>query len=266
MNLEERLKETAQLIIQRRNVVAFSGAGVSAESGVSTYRDKGGLWDRYPEGSSSGILGVLANHPEDAPKILSQFLSSFKNSKPNPGHLALAQLEQLGFLTHVITQNVDGLHKEAGNSIVYELHGSLYRRRCLSCGKKEQITKEELINSFEQRLERISQQVGSGFALGPQCSCGGNTRGDFVSFGESVQDLPEAMDAAQNCNLMLVLGTSGVVYPAASLPRIAKNKGAVLIEINPKESDLTPLMDIFIQGKSGELLPRVIDIIKESIN
>ena len=260
----EMIDKAAQLISKSKRVTALSGAGVSAESGISTYRDAGGLWDRYPEGSSGGIMAVMTNHPEDAPQILMGFLEGIKKARPNPGHLALVDLEKMGYLKAVITQNVDNLHREAGSSQVFEMHGNLYRLRCMKCNKKEIMERESYFKMIEElitKMKRFSmEEIASNL---PSCSCGGKARPDAVAFGEPVLDLSEAMAEAKACDLMLILGTSGVVYPAASMPGVAQSGGAKLIEINPLQSALTARCDLFLEGKTGEILPRIVSSLRE---
>ena len=256
--------KAAELIMSCRRGVALTGAGISAESGISTYRDTGGLWDRYNEGATGGMQGILAKYPEEAPKILNDFFSRLKNSRPNPAHKALSELEKMGYLRAVITQNVDNLHREAGNTRVYELHGNLFRLRCLQCGAKINLDREALFGMIDEVLEKLKHFSLSGMRrYFPVCPCGGTTRLDFVSFGEPVQDLNEALAEALSCDFMLVVGTSGVVHPAASLPRKAKSNGAFLIEINTKESELTKGCDLFIQGQAGDIFPKIISALKD---
>ena len=261
---QEMIDKSVRLISESRRVVALTGAGISAESGISTYRDPGGIWDRYPEGSSGGIMAVLVNHPEDAHQILMGFLNKIKAASPNPGHRALFDLEKMGYLRSVITQNVDNLHREAGNSRVLEMHGNIYRLRCLVCNKKKILGREacfEMMSELIMKIKRFSLKEMIRHL--PLCSCGGNTRPDVVAFGEPVQELGEAIAEAKACDLMLILGTSGVVYPAASLPDYARAGGACLIEINPRESALTEQCDLFLEGKTGDILPRIILSLKE---
>lgn len=259
------MNKAIEKILTCNNGVAFTGSGISAESGISTYRDAGGIWDRYKEGSSGGMLAVLSNHPEEAPEILGGFFEKLLKAKPNPGHLALSDIEGMGYIQSIITQNVDNLHREAGSSVVYELHGNIFRQRCMQCGKKNFQKRDELSKSMGDIIQKLKehglQEMGKFF---PRCDCGGNMRPDIVSFGEEVQDLIEATKASTSCDFMLIVGTSGVVYPAASLPMRAKNNGAFVIEVNPKESELTSLCDIFIKGSAGEMLPKLVSAIKEN--
>ncbi|MCP4750021.1 MAG: NAD-dependent protein deacylase [Proteobacteria bacterium] len=263
--MRESIRKAIEAIGSRGPGVGLTGAGISAESGISTYRDPGALYDQYDQGSQGGMLGVLANNPDKAPEILGRFFGSLQQARPNPGHLGMAELEAMGVLKSVVTQNVDGLHRLAGSTTVRELHGSMYRVRCGSCGKKRSLERTELYELGERivRATRESslQEVGGAF---PTCGCGGRTRFDFVGFGESVQDLDLAVQDVDSCGWMLIVGTSGVVYPAASLPPQAKRNGAYLIEVNPRESDLTSTCDLFVPGTGGEILPELVSALKES--
>jgi NAD-dependent deacetylase len=251
------IEKAAKIISSGRKGVAFTGAGISAASGISTYRDSGGLWDRY---GSQGILNVLAKHPGKTHEILDGFFSALEKARPNPAHLALSQLEKMGHLAGVITQNVDNLHREAGSKSVYELHGNLFRFRCMTCGKKQGSHREAFFEMVRPVLDKADTfSLEALLKAFPQCECGGMTRPDFVSFGEAVQDLPEAKIAAQTCDVMLVVGTSGVVFPAAALPEIAKSAGACLIEINWKKSELTSLCDLSIRAQATEALPQILE-------
>lgn len=256
---QDAIIKASRMIITADRLVGFAGAGLSAESGISTYRDPGGLWDRYPEGASGGIMGILRRHPEAFHELFSDLLNKFKNSAPNPGHYALVELEKEGYLKSIITQNGDNLYQDAGGSNVLELHGNAFRFRCLECGQKLMFSREELFALVEDVLSKMERfSVKSLMPHLPSCKCGGKMRPDVVGFGESVQKLDQAMEEAKRCDLMLIMGTSGVVYPAAMLPLIAKENGARLIEINPQESALTSRCDIFLPGKTGEILPLIV--------
>lgn len=258
-NIQKKIEEVAAIIVKRRHVVAFSGSGVSKESGIPTFREPDGLWSRYEAGASGGIMGVVSAYPDKAADILDELLNVFRKAQPNPGHLALVEFEKLGLLDAVITQNIDNLHREAGNTKVYELHGNLYRLRCVSCGRKELRERGKLLDEFGKLVGEMRKTgIQNILSLAPHCECGGLLRPDFVAFGEPVQDLHEAIDAASRCHVMLVLGTSGVVYPAASLPSLARNGGATIIEINPERSALTHLAGYFLQGQTGVILPGLV--------
>lgn len=266
-DLQRTIEKAAGIIAERGRVVAFSGAGVSKESGIPTFREPGGLWDRFSPGASGGIMGVISAYTRKAPDILEELLETFRKARPNPGHIALAELEKLGLLLSVITQNIDNLHHEAGNKTVYELHGSVYRLRCLGCGLKMTRERQEFLDQFAELIAEMRRKgTHNIFSLMPHCECGGMFRPDFVAFGEAVQDLPQSIEAASTCRVMLVLGTSGVVYPAASLPGYARDAGAVIIEVNPKKSALTHLADFFLEGPTGELVPRLTEAVRRRLD
>ena len=262
--MEDTIQMAAETIRQGTAGVALSGAGISAESGISTYRDPGGLWDRYREGATDGMLGVIMHHPHEAPHILRDFFNRLKAAKPNPGHLALAELEQMGYIRSVITQNIDNLHREAGNTKVYELHGNIYRLRCLQCGKIEKVKREAFFALAEDLVRITPFSFNALLAHLPRCQCSGTMRPDFVGFGERVQDLEGALTEALTCSWMMIVGTSGIVHPAASLPLKAKSQGAVLIEVNPKQSELSHMADIVLRGAAGDVLPRLVDALKQA--
>ena len=169
------------------------------------------------------------------------------NAKPNSGHIALAEIEKMGYLKEIITQNVDNLHQEAGNTEVIEFHGNFRRAVCLSCGKY-------------YSMRDIPLEV-----LPPRCECNGVLKPDAVFFGEPIPEdaFRRANEASQKCKLMLVIGTSAVVYPAASVPRIAKQSGAIVIEINAEPTPLTGyISDYILIGKAGDILPEIVKEMK----
>lgn len=262
----EEIKRAAELIEKSRYTVAFTGAGVSQESGIPTFRDPGGIWDIVsPEefGTPGGLFSTLLSKPDKLREFLKNSLDTIRRAKPNPGHIALSELEKMGLLRAVITQNIDNLHQEANTENVYELHGNLYRFRCIECGYTKKFRKEEAFAIFDEIIEgeltlnRIIEKV-------PKCfSCGSAMRPDVVLFGEPVQQLEESFAIAAQTETMLVLGTSGTVYPAALIPRITKERGGWIIEINPYSPGYTSLATISIRGKSGEVMPLIVEEIKK---
>jgi len=230
----------ADLIAKSRHCVVFTGAGMSAESGVPTFRGSGGLWERYrPE--ELATPEAFARDPVLVWKWYKWRQEIVYNARPNPGHYAIAKLEEAGVVKAVVTQNVDGLHQRAGSKRVIELHGSLWRARCTKCGAV-------------YRLEKPVEEVP------PRCPrCGSLLRPDVVWFGEPLpqEAWEEAVRLMAASDVVIVVGTSGVVYPAAYLPKLAKESGAAVVEINVEESAITPIADVFIRGKAGEVLPRL---------
>ncbi|MDY6795460.1 MAG: NAD-dependent deacylase [Actinomycetota bacterium] len=269
MDDEKLIEKAASLIYESERLVAFSGAGVSEESGVPTFRDPGGLWDRfdpYQLGSGDIFSSVLGGSgiPSGGLDFVSEMLSTLERAQPNPGHYALGELERMGILKSVITQNIDNLHREAGNTRVIEVHGNIFRLVCLICGNKILLEREELFSMGRELVEYMSRgDLQRIITLASRCRCGGVCRVDVVGFGEPVQDMPQSIMEAQNCDLLLVLGTSGAVYPAAALPEYAKRAGARLVEINATGVYFPDLVDVGILGKSGEVLPRIVARVKE---
>ncbi|MFN7953486.1 MAG: Sir2 family NAD-dependent protein deacetylase [bacterium] len=255
--MRDPLDTAADWVAEARRPVAFSGAGASAESGIATFRDPGGIWERFdPElvGTPSGILSLLKSGPARLYGFLREALDSVLRAQPNPGHEALAALEGSGRLGGVITQNVDDLHQRAGSQQVVELHGNVFRLKCIECGRTEKIDRKTLA----ARLERAFSgdlSVKAIFDRLPRCeACGELVRLDVVLFGEAVQSLDEAYEMAGAADLMLVVGTSGMVYPAADLPHACRQGGGRIIVINPTENNFARLGGLFLQERSGVAL------------
>jgi NAD-dependent deacetylase len=240
-NLDKLLSKAAEKLKSAKRLVVLTGAGVSAESGIPTFRDaQVGFWEQYNPEELASPNGFKNN-----PKLVWDWYEYrreiVRKNKPNPGHYALAEIEKKIPSTVIITQNVDEYHRLAGNKNILELHGKIMENRCFSEGKL--LKNHELDNS----------------SIPPRCPCGSYARPGVVWFGESLPEeaLSEALKEAKNCDVCLVIGTAGVVQPAASIPHFAKSSNAFLIEINNLPSALTSSMDIFLQGKSGEILPRL---------
>ncbi len=224
---------------QAREVVAFTGAGVSAESGVPTFRGPEGIWSKFkPEELAS--MGAFMRNPALVWEWYAHRRTIMAGVRPNPGHAALVRMEPLFRRFTVVTQNIDNLHRRAGSTRVLELHGNIERSYCMSCGKPAEGTIEI-----------------SGPGTIPRCACGGVLRPDVVWFGEMLpeEEWDAALEASEQADVFLSIGTSAAVYPAASLPFAAKRRGAFLAEINPEPTPLTPEADEFLQGPSGAVLP-----------
>ncbi len=264
----DAFQKAAKLIAESRHIVAFTGAGISAESGIPTFRDPGGIWDQFdPDevGTTGGLIATLSQRPEVIRDFLLKTVEIFEQAKPNPGHIGLKELEDLGLLKVVITQNIDNLHQEAGSSNVIEVHGNLFRARCLSCGRKQQLNKKELLARTRKILEEDPRPAPQKLLeILPHCPyCQSYTRPDVVMFGEPVQQLPEAFQAASSCDLMLVLGTSGVVYPAAALPYQAYENKAKIIEINPTDNYYSSITDVYLSETAAKAMPKLVDLVKD---
>ncbi len=243
-------------------MVAFTGAGISAESGIPTFRDPGGIWDRFdPQdfGTWGGITRLAMSVPDELADFLVELRRVFAAARPGPAHTALARLEDGGLLTGVITQNVDGLHQEAGNSTVIEVHGSFERTSCLSCGNRERVSRAEFVSNLDRAIVGLRTAfVPSMASLLPRCSrCGGPARPDFVAFGETLHDFEGADRMARGARVMLVVGTSGEAFPAAQLPETASREGAVVIEVGTGPTFIEA--DLRVPGEAGAVLPALAD-------
>ncbi len=243
---EDLIKKTAQVIHRSNKVVAFTGAGISVESGIPDFRGAGGLWERYDPSEYATIEAFHAN-PQKVWTMLKEMGSLLEGSKPNPAHQALARLEEMGHVRSVITQNIDNLHQDAGNKRVIEFHGTHRELVCLNCGR--------LYDREEVRLE----------TLPPRCRCTGVLKPNVVFFGESIPwgAHLEAQQEAKNCEVMLVIGTSAVVSPACDIPVMAKQRGATIVEMNLEETPLTRyISDWILIGPASLILPSVLEQIR----
>jgi NAD-dependent deacetylase len=235
--------ELIRLLTKVTRVAVLTGAGVSQESGLRTFRDvQAGLWAQYkPEDLASPE--AFARDPKLVWDWYAWRREAIKGVRPNAGHYALTEMEKRIPEFTIITQNVDGLHRMAGSKNILELHGNILRVRCSECWTITEIWGDD------------SESV-------PLCEkCGGMLRPHVVWFGESLPraELEAAVTASRACQVFFSIGTSGIVQPAAALAHAARNKGAVLVEINPETTPLTPKTDFAFQGKSGELLPELVE-------
>jgi len=232
----QAVHEAAALIRSARYLTAFTGAGISVESGTPPFRGPGGLWGKYDPHTLE--LDYFLAHPADAwPVIREIFYDNFGKARPNAAHLALARLEAAGTLKTLITQNIDNLHFLAGSRNIVEFHGNSRRLVCLECGGR--------VEAAPGLLEKLP----------PRCPCGGIYKPDFIFFGEGIpQDAhAKSQDAARRTDVMLVIGSTGEVYPAALVPRWAAEAGAEIIEINPEPSEFTrTVSDLHVQLKAAE--------------
>ncbi|MBI1911034.1 MAG: NAD-dependent deacylase [Deltaproteobacteria bacterium] len=238
--MNELLEKIKERLKSSRSPVILTGAGISAESGVPTFRGPGGLWrDFKPE-----ELATPTAFEKD-PRLVWEWYdwrrSIIAGIKPNPAHYALAELEGRCSNFTLITQNVDGLHRLAGSKKVLELHGSIWRVRCIECAK-------------------LSENRDVPIKILPLCECGGILRPDVVWFGEMLDEniLNQAFEASKRADFMLVVGTSGIVQPAASLASTGRRAGAFMVEINPEPTPLSGIMDARFTEKAGDVLPMLI--------
>ena len=247
--LKERLKRAAEILAKSRYAIVFTGAGVSTESGIPDFRGPQGLWKRVdPE---KFTINYFISNPDEVWELFVSYLMISGDVNPNPAHKAIAELEALGIVKSVITQNVDGLHQRAGSRKVIELHGNLRYAVCINCGNR--ISLQEAIKIFKEN------------GVAPRCpKCGGLLKPDVVFFGEPLPQgaLRAAFEEAKRADVVLVVGSSLVVTPAAYVPMIAKKNGARLIIVNLEGTAMDHLADVVIRGKAGEVLPKIVEHVK----
>jgi NAD-dependent deacetylase len=242
-------RRAADLLAGSSNGLALTGAGVSAESGIPTFRGEGGLWTKFDPVKVASIDYFLAD-PGAYWSASRDRGSIALAAKPNSGHNALAELEAAGHLAAIVTQNTDGLHQDAGSKRVIEVHGSGRTVECLECGFRE---------------PRSDVQVRLEVEMPPRCrSCGGTLlKPTVVLFGEPMPQpaVLEAFALAQRADVMLVVGSSLVVYPAAEIPLVAVRAGAPMIVVNAEPTPFDDLAEVVIRGRSGEVLPEIVRLI-----
>lgn len=241
-----RREDLAHILKQAKSVVAITGAGVSAESGISTFRGAGGYWEKFRAEDLASPRG-FAKDPELVWRWYNERRIAILNSQPNPGHFALAELEKAFPSFLLVTQNVDGFHGQAGSEKMVEIHGSIWELRC---------TREGKIWTDRQIFE----------TLPVYCECGALARPNVLWFGETYNPslFQQAQKAASQADLILVAGTSGLVWIVAGLLQAHyqhRHQGQV-IEINLEASDLTPEVDLLLQGPSGQILPHLLELLK----
>lgn len=276
--MKDLIKKAAKDLKSANHAIALSGAGISTESGVPDFRGPSGIWSKDPEAERRAYqsYGKFLEDPKEyweerltAPSLL----GDLEKAEPNPGHYALAELEKMGILKCLITQNIDGLHEKAGSKNVIEYHGSYFKLRCSKCGSRFSIKEIDL-----GKLKREEK-------LPPLCKCGGVIKSDVVHFREPipVDAARRSQEEAWRCDLMTICGTSAAVYPFAQLPRLAKKHmieketktesglyvvkqvpATTIIEVNAEPTPLTEegLSDYLIQGKTGEILPEIVQEVK----
>ncbi len=275
--MEELIRRAAQDLLSSKYAIGLTGAGMSTESGIPDFRGPSGIWTKDPEAEKRAYLSYekFKEDPkeywEERMSTPSSLLGDLGKMEPNPGHHALSELQKMGILKWIITQNIDNLHRRAGSKNVLEYHGNAFRLRCVSCNSR--------YDPEEYDLERLKEEG----KLPPSCKeCNGAVKSDVVYFGEPIPSdvAHQSLEEAWKCDLMLICGTSAVVYPFANLPRIARQKrvekegktesglffvekvpGIIIIEINAEPTPLTGegISDYLIQGKTGEILPKIVE-------
>ena len=232
-------------------VAVLTGAGISAESGIPTFRDKGGLWDSFKPEELANVRAFLRN-PELVQEWYEHRRSVAREKEPNGGHVALAELEDMVDDFTLVTQNVDELHRRAGSRRLVELHGSVMRSYCIDCERPDD--DNDLMRPSSSRKRIVCPD------------CGGLIRPGVVWFGELLPEgaMEDALAAAERADVFLSIGTSAVVYPAAGIPLRAKESGAYVAEINIEPSAIADELDEMVLGKAGEVLPALIEAVKRN--
>ncbi len=255
--LEEKIETVAHLIMTSNKVVVFTGAGVSTESGIPDFRSPGGIWSRFDpdDFTIDKFLHSVENRDRQWTFLVSNGL--FNQAQPNDAHKAIAWLEAIGKLSCIITQNVDDLHQKAGSDTdnIYELHGNMKWMKCLDCGARY---------SLDDLFLRFASQPKA-----PVCEqCGGILKAEVIFFGEALPEktLKDATYHASTCDLLIVIGSSLVVYPAAYMPMYAKSGGARLVIINMSETPYDGEADILIRAGAGDTMTRVTAEVKKRLS
>jgi len=249
------IEQAAQLLVSSHYTIALTGAGVSVESGIPPFRGPGGLWTKHGEPPLDGYQRFLADpkgYWEARLNAPSEVVQALARAHPNPGHYAMRELEQMGLLRWLITQNIDNLHRAAGHQHVAEIHGNAQLLRCIRCHDR-----------FPPDVIPISCE-----ALPPRCpACDGIIKADTVHFGEPIplDVLEVCFREARQADCMLVAGTSALVYPAASFPQMVKERGGRLLEVNLYDTPLTPLADCSLKGPFGEILPSLVEQVRAKL-
>lgn len=257
------LERAASWLREAKRIVAFTGAGISQESGIPTFRDGSGLWREFPPerfARPGSLVQLAVTDPTEVARFLLAVLEPVARAAPNPGHRALAALERHAHVD-VVTQNIDRLHHDAGSRSVHEVHGSLLEVEGAGGEIVRTLSRAELLDIVRRLRRSLSRRFRLGHVLSavhPLMGLGTGLvhRPRVVLFGEGMAepDWTRAQEAAAACDLMLVVGTSGEVWPAASLPQLASERGARVIGVNPDEVEA----DVWLEGTSGDVLPRLV--------
>jgi len=250
MSLADEIDRVREWLRIARSVSVLTGAGISTDSGIPDFRGPKGLWTRNPEAEKMATLQIYVSDPEVRKRSWLWRLETEENkTQPNHGHRALVELERAGCLSTLVTQNVDGLHQAAGSdpTRVVEIHGTLQEVECLDCGERA---------PMQRALDRVLAGEED-----PACrSCGGILKSATISFGQGLvdRDLQRAEQAAQDCDLLLAIGTTLAVYPIAAMVPIAKEAGARIVILNGEATEMDPIADALLRGSISEILPQLV--------
>lgn len=243
----DKIRKAAELLLQKKNAAVLTGSGISVDSGIPSFRSPRGIWAQYPP-KEYAFLKQFKKDPVKLWRFFNRLADEYGHARPNTGHFALAELERMGIIRSVATQNIDSLHQGAGSRDVLELHGNNRLLRCIFCG-----------NVYEKNHPpEVTDRI-------PYCACGKILKPDFIMFGESLPDqaMNKAFQEAKQASIYIIAGTSADVAPANRLPYRAKSRGALIIEINTGQTDLThTIVDIRLRGSTSVILPRLVEEIQ----
>jgi NAD-dependent deacetylase len=246
----KKIHSVAQLIVDSSYAIVLTGAGISTESGIPDFRGKSGIWKEFNP-LIYGSIGSVKNDPRFFWKLAKRIAPTLLNAKPNLGHYALAELEKMGCIKCIITQNIDGLHQQAGSRKIYEVHGSILNEFiCMSCG-----------TAFPSK--EIIPQVIKGI---PKCEgCGGFLKPDVVFFGEELPEdqITRSLEVCNKADLILVAGSALEVYPVNQIPQLVVSNGGKLVIINDEPTWLDDITKFVFHEKTGKILPKIIEEVKK---
>jgi len=249
---KKNIHHAADMLLNSKQAIVLTGAGVSTESGIPDFRGKGGIWEKYKPEIYGNIQAFLKN-PAKFWELAQKIAPNLFKAKPNPGHIALAELEKMDLIKAIITQNVDELHQKAGSILVYEVHGNINRFNCLGC--KASYTKDQIMRKLKKEKK-----------TGPSCDfCSAPLKPSVVLFGEGLPtfEIHMSKDLAQKADVMLIAGSSLTVAPVCDLPLYTLREGGKLIIVNDQPTDLDDRAEIVIHHKTGTILPLIVEEIKK---
>ncbi len=244
--MEERIREAAGIIVNSGLTIALTGAGVSVESGIPDFRSAEGLWARY-DPAEYATIEAFRSDPEKVWNMLREMEGLVVRARPNAAHIGMGELERMGFLHYVITQNIDNLHQAGGSQNVIEYHGNSSTLSCIWCGKSYTLKEVEGLHT-------------------PKCVCSKPLKPDVIFFGEAipVEALNRSFELASRADVVLIVGTSALVSPANTIPMLARERGAKLIEINKERTHLSETVtDIYLNGNAGDVITALVAAVRE---
>ena len=251
--MKEKIAQIATKIKEGGKNVVFTGAGISTESGIPDYRSQGGIWDKVRPVYFDEFMSSKESRVEYW-RQRGKLYQKIAQAEPNPAHMSLARLNEIGLLQAVVTQNIDGLHQASGlpDEKIVELHGNTCRIRCMSCRKISPI-------------DKVQQRLATGDPA-PECECGGFLKPDTISFGQAMPaaEVEKSVALSKECDFFLIVGSTLVVQPAAHMPIYAKNNGAFLAIINLSDTPCDDICDVLIREKAGDVLQQIVSEVEKA--